>query len=537
MDAAPRPDAGPLSDAGSADAGPADAGPADGALAQEWWRGQTFYEVFVRSFQDSDGDGIGDLRGLTSRLDYLNDGDPNTTEDLGIDALWLMPINPTPSYHGYDVTDYRAINPQLGTMEDFDQLLAQARARGIRVIIDLVMNHSSREHPWFRDATQGPEAEKRDWYLWSDRALPWPRPWDGGTTWHRAGEWYYYGLFWSGMPDLNYRTPAVEEEMLDIMRFWLARGVAGFRIDAVRHLVEGEDGDPSDQPETHALIRRLRAALARDYPDALLVAEAWADIETVARYHGEGQEFQLAFNFDLAGAIKGSINDGLPATLRQTVPRMRNAYADPGFDAPFLANHDMPRVMRSLGSDPARARLAAALLFAFPGTPFLYYGEELGMAGGAQPRDEDKRTPMRWTAEGPGHGFTTAARSWHEAEEPRGIDVATQSADPTSLLHLYRDLVRLRARSEALKKGELSLVEAEGGGRGVMALARTLGTERVVLVANLAAEASGPFTLSVAGEPILLYSEGLSAPPTATDGKLAFEGLGGRGFAHVSLQR
>lgn len=376
-----------------------------------WWRDQVFYEVFLRSFADSDGDGIGDLAGLTARLDYLNDGDPGTTSDLGVDAVWLMPIHPSPSYHGYDVKDYRAVNPQYGTLADFDAFVAAAHQRGLRIVIDMVLNHSSSQHPWFLDSRSGSAAAKRDWYVWSATDPGWTNPMGGG--WNLDNGAWFYAAFNGSMPDLNLRNAAVEQELIATMKFWLARGVDGFRLDAVRYFVENGGGSfAQDQPETHDLLARLRAALQADYPEALLVAEAWASQGITSTYYGTGDEAQLAFCFDLADGIKGSAQLGsaswVVTTLQQAVASLEGK--DLGFMAPFLSNHDQTRVRRALGAD-APARVAAATLAALPGTPFLYYGEELGMQGGTA-GDPQKRTPMRWTGVAPVYGFTSASETW-----------------------------------------------------------------------------------------------------------------------------
>ncbi len=501
-----------------------------------WWRDQVFYEVFVRSFADSDGDGVGDLRGLTQRLDYLNDGDPSTHGDLGVDAVWLMPIFPSPSYHGYDVTDYRSVNPRYGSLDDFDAFVRAAHQRGIRVILDMVLNHSSSSHPWFVDSRSGPGAAKRDWYLWRTTDPGWPRPWDGAPTWHFLNGAYYYGIFWSGMPDLNLTNPAVEAELVDSMKFWLGRGVDGFRLDAVRHYVESDTGQLSDTPGSHDFLRRIRAALERDYPAVLLVAEAWTTIDITATYYGQGDEAQLAFSFVVADALVQAGRTGDASTLANALAGVEAALADKdrGYDAPFLTNHDQVRVMRAIGGDPAAARVAAATLLALPGTPFLYYGEEIGMQGGATSADEDKRTPMRWTADGPGYGFTNGT-PWRNATEAAGVDVASQQADPTSLWNLYRRLLDMRRARTALTAGLDSLPAVTDGGRAVLAVLRTAPGDRVLLVANFGTTAAGPFSVSTTGTPGLLVFEGLSAPPEAVGGVLRFSGLAPRGFAFVSL--
>lgn len=528
----------PNSDASvvEADTGVVDTGAAPGpSVTDGWWRDSVFYEIFVRSFSDSNGDGVGDLAGLTERLDYLNDGDPNTNMDLGIDAVWLMPIMASPSYHGYDVTDYTAINPDYGSLEDFDTFLAEAHRRGIKVIIDFVLNHSSSQHPWFRQS-RNPSSSFRTYYTWREQPDPrWQRPWDGANVWHSSPTGYYFGIFWSGMPDLNLANAEVEEKMHAAMRFWLARGVDGFRVDAVRYLLETEDGNLADIPETHAFVKRTRRALA-DFPEAVWVAEAWTDTARVAQYYGTaGDEFQLAFSFDVAGAIKSSINDGNRASFNQTLAEAARSFEDRGFEAPFLSNHDMQRVMRELRGDAAAMRVAAATLMALPGTPFLYYGEEIGMQGGATPRDEDKRTPMRWTANGPGFGFTNARVPWHPGDEDEGVDVESQRGRPGALWTLYRDLIALRHAHPALSDGTADQPSTANGGRGVVALLRTSGDRRVLFVANFHREAAPAFTVRVNGTPTVVMHEGLAGTVANQGESVRFEGLGPRGFAFVQL--
>ncbi|HSB21208.1 MAG TPA: alpha-amylase family glycosyl hydrolase [Anaeromyxobacteraceae bacterium] len=513
--------------------------PAGVSAAPSWWRDRVAYEIFVRSFADSDGDGVGDLRGLTARLDYLNDGDPATTADLGVDAVWLMPVFPSPSYHGYDVADYRGVNPQYGTLADLDAFVQGAHRRGIKVILDMVLNHSSSVHPWFQDSQQGPAAARRAWYSWRD-ALPttgWRRPWDGTLAWYALNGSYYYGLFSPSMPDLNLGNPAVEHELVDSMKFWLARGVDGFRLDAVRHYFESADGVVVDQPESHAFLRRIRTALEDDHPGVLLVAEAWAPLEIATTYRGSGDEAQLGFAFDLADALVGAAGSGDAAAVVNVLARTEAAL--PGearaFDAPFLSNHDQVRVMRALGGDAAAARVAAAALLALPGTPFLYYGEEIGMQGGAASDDRNKRTPFRWTAAAPGYGFTTGS-AWFSATEATGVDLASQQADPASLWNAYRRLVALRHAQPALADGDAVRPAVTGGGPGAFALLRAGAGQRVLFVANFAAAPTGAFSVDASGTPHTLESEGLAGPPVPGGGKLAFPGLDARAWAFLQLE-
>src|SRR6266568_1727267 len=286
---------------------------------ESWANGAVFYEVFVRSFQDSNGDGKGDLPGLIARLDYLNDGNPATDTDLGVDALWLMPVFKSPSYHGYDTTDYETINPDYGTNDDLVRLCREAHRRGMHVIVDLVLNHTSNQHPWFLDSASSPSSPRRDWYVWSPTDLGWGQPWNATTdTWHPLNGAFYYGIFSSRMPDLNFRNAAVRAEAKRIAGLWLARGVDGFRLDASRHLVEtgaGESGQ-ADTAETHAVLKELAAYVHQTKPDAVLVGENWTETPNIARYYGDtgrvpgGDELPLSFDFPLAGRIIAAARQG-----------------------------------------------------------------------------------------------------------------------------------------------------------------------------------------------------------------------------------
>lgn len=441
-----------------------------------WWNDAVFYEIFVRSFYDSDGDGKGDLQGLTQKLDYLNDGDPTRTDDLGITGIWLMPIMQSPSYHGYDVVDYHTVEEDYGTNEDFRALIAEAHARGIRVIVDLVLNHTAKAHPWFVNAKSGPEAEYRDWYIWSEENPGYPGPW-GQKVWHRYGGAYYYGIFWEGMPDLNYRNPEVTEAAYEVARFWLEEtGADGFRIDAIQHLIE--DGrQQAGTPQTHTWLADFDRFTDEIGPEVLTVGEVWADTSEVVPYVANG-EMDLAFEFSLAEAIIAGVKAGNPAWFSRVLQQVEATYPRHRY-ATFLTNHDQNRVMSQLRGDRDKAQLAATLLLTLPGVPFIYYGEEIGMTG--QKPDEMIRTPMQWST-GENAGFT-AGRPWGPVNDDyEMVNVAAESSDADSLLDHYRRLIHLRNGHVALRRGDL--VPLESNCRPVYGFLRHHDEETVMVLAN-----------------------------------------------------
>ena len=458
-----------------------------------WWNDRVFYEVFIRSFQDSDGDGIGDIQGLISRLDYLNDGDPSTSEDLGVTGIWLMPPAEAHSYHGYDVTDYYAVEGDYGTLADMRQLVAEAHERGIAVIIDMVLNHTSSRHPWFLGARSG-DSTWRDWYIWQDEDPGYRGPW-GAVAWHRAGGDYYYGVFWDGMPDLNYRNPAVTQEMNDVATFWLRDiGVDGFRLDAIKHLIE--DGERQENlPESRHWLSSYEAHLETVKPGSLTVGEIFGGPSfVVARYVNE-RAIDIGFDFKLAGEMVEAASRG---SNRDIIRAHRAAMRDYPFNqfATFLTNHDQNRLANALREDVGKNKVAASLLLTGPGVPFLYYGEEIGMIG-TKP-DERIRTPMQWD-DSPSAGFSDAARLWQPlqaAEHVASANVARQTDDADSLLSHYRDLVHLRNSHSALRRGDWTHVESSA--RGVYAFLRSDEQERLLVLINLDDEPIEGFTLSLA---------------------------------------
>ncbi len=455
-----------------------------------WYVDASFYEIFVRSFQDSDGDGIGDFDGLIERLDYLNDGDPSTQTDLGVSALWLMPINPSPSYHGYDVTDYRAIAAEYGGMDAFRRFLKAAHARGIRVVMDLVVNHTSSQHPWFVKGKRGPQNSTFDYYHFRDSPLDWTQPWNTSSpTWHPIGKRYFYGLFWGGMPDLNFKNPAVRREMLDVAEYWLELGIDGFRLDAARYLVENGKGLQADQPGTHRFWRSLRKLTNRHNGTPLLVGEAWTDNKRAVEYFGNGDELHMLFGFDRASGLRRGISSHRASILKDAICEELDSRPAVGWFGSFATNHDMDRIATILGATSSVSRLALVgkLLFTMPGTPFIYYGQELGLLNGPGQGDPEKRMPMRWD-DGNGNGFTSAATAWAMDDKNQDTpSVARQINDPKSLFTVYRQMAHLRSTVPALRRGATVVIDV-GYQDQVLAFARILEGDLVLIVANVADE-------------------------------------------------
>jgi alpha-amylase len=485
----------------------------DGTGAVDWRGGAVCYEIFVRSFYDSDGDGVGDLEGLIRKLDYVNDGNPSTENDLGARCIWLMPINPATSYHGYDVTDYYHVDPRYGTNADFARLIEEAHRRGIRVLLDLVINHTSNEHPFFKYALLYTDSPYRDWYRWSDTPGP-PNEW-GDNNWHRAPgrNEYYYGFFSHTMPDLNWETAAVRDEMKRVATYWLEEmGVDGFRLDAVRHLMEDDNGRTTNVPRTHDMMREYAAHIRAVRPDAFTIGEVFDSTDALLAYYPD--QLDAYFAFEVSEAILEAVRTGSSTGLIEAVLRLQNSVPNDRW-SPFLRNHDQTRTMTWLGGDVQRAKLAASLLLTLPGIPFIYYGEEIGMAGDKP--DPRLRTPMHWSMD-PAAGFTVGL-PW-EPLQPDSFtaNVAVMSDDQGSLLNHYRRLIHVRAENAVLGTGEL--VPLETGTEQVAAYLRRLGDRVVLVVANLGSKPLSDVTLSsVEGvlprghyAPVSLMSEHPAAP-------------------------
>jgi len=452
-----------------------------------WWREGVLYQVYPRSFIDSNGDGIGDLRGVISRLDYL--------QWLGIDGIWLNPITVSPDKDfGYDVADYCQVQPVLGDLGTADELVAEAGRRGIRVILDLVPNHTSDQHPWFLDARSSRASAHRDWYVWADPKPggAYPNNWlsaFGGPAWTLdppTGQ-YYLRQFLPEQPDLNWWNPNVRDVFDDILRFWFDRGVAGFRIDVANAIVKDRqlrDNPPvaaqgprvtfnANQPEVHEVFRRWRRLANGFSPPRILIGETGVpQVADLARYYGADDELHLAFNFAFSEAPFQA------SSLRAVVEITEKSLLGTSWPVYTASNHDVSRFpTRWCGGDEAKVRCALLTLLTLRGTPFLYYGDEIGMrdtpiaradikdwagAGNGRSRDPE-RTPMAWTSE-PGAGFTTAtARTWEPLGDVKAVNVADQRRDPGSVLSFVRDLIAFRRTWPDLRSGTYASIPGPSG--------------------------------------------------------------------------
>jgi alpha-glucosidase len=480
-----------------------------------WWRDGVFYQIYPRSFMDSNGDGIGDLRGIESRLDHL--------AWLGVDAVWISPCFRSPmADFGYDVSDYCDIDPMFGTLADFDSLVRAAHARGIKVILDWVPNHTSDRHPWFLESRASRSAEKRGWYVWRDRAPgggP-PNRWKsifGGPAWEwdeTAGQFYLHS-FLKEQPDLEWRNPELVKAMHATLRFWFDRGVDGFRIDVVQRLAKDPDlrDDPEggcrceayggerhihaeNHPDIHEVLRGVRSVFD-EYPERAAIGEVYLmNPAEVARYYGKDDELHLAFNFSFLHSPWSA------ERFAAEVERMEGYLRQHGWPTLVLSNHDVPRHATrydDAAHGDARARVAAMMLLTLRGTPFLYYGEEIGMRNVPIPDDrlqdplaftlhknlsrDPERTPMQWEA-GRGAGFTKG-EPWLPIGDADARNVAAQRGDPGSLLTLYRDLLALRRAHPCLHAGSFRRLPAPDD---VFAFERRAGSERAVVALSFAGE-------------------------------------------------
>jgi len=485
-----------------------------------WYKDAIFYQVYVRAFYDSNGDGHGDLRGVTLKLDYL--------KDLGVDCLWLKPHYPSPlKDDGYDIADYYGIHPDYGTLDDFKHLLDEAHARGLRVITDLVLNHTSDRHPWFQAARADKDSPYHDYYVWSDTDDKYPGARivfldteKSNWTWDPVASQYFWHRFYSSQPDLNYDNPAVQAEMINVMKFWFDLGVDGFRADAVPYLFEREGSNCENLPETHAYLKKLRAFIDEHYPDRILLCEANQWPEDVRPYFGKGDEFHMGFHFPIMPRIYMDIEKGRANDMREILRRTPSIPANCQWCI-FLRNHDeltlemvtseerewmwkhfapQLRMRLNLGirrrltpllkNDRQKLELAHSLLFSLPGSPIIYYGDELGMGDNIWMHDRNGvRTPMQWDASenaGFSQASTEALYSPLIRDDPFGVqkvNAENQQKDPRSLWNTIHKMIATRKGHPAFGRGNFKWVELQN--EHIASFNRQYQDETILAIHNL----------------------------------------------------
>ncbi len=513
-----------------------------------WYKDAVFYELNLRAFADGNGDGIGDFKGAAAKLDYVC--------ELGVTCIWLLPMYPSPLRDdGYDIADYNQIHPDLGTLGDLQQFIRLAHERGLRVIVDLVLNHTSDQHPWFQAARTSKESPYRDYYVWSDTDTLYPdariifldtEP--SNWTLDAATGQYYWHRFFHHQPDLNWDNPRVQEEMFRVVEYWLEMGIDGFRADAVPYLIERDGTNCENLPETHAILKQLRRRLDKRFPDRILLAEANQWPEEVRPYFGDGDEFHMGFHFPVMPRLFMALKQG-DATCIYDIMGRTPSIPDPCQWCVFLRNHDEltlemvteeerqfmwreyapePRMRLNLGirrrlaplldNDRRQIELMNSILFTLPGSPIVYYGDEIGMGDNIWLEDRNGvRTPMQWTAE-PNAGFTSAPADQLYApvidDSVYGyqrVNVAAQQADPDSLYHLVRRLIALRKVHPSLGRGSFHLVDAHNP--AWLAYERAYQAERLLVLHNVSA-ADQRGTLTEGGVDLLTGAHYSSGPMT-----------------------
>ncbi len=451
---------------------------------------RTYYEVFLYSFYDSNGDGIGDLKGLTEKLDYINDGDPSTDTDLGCNGIWLMPVMPSTTYHKYDVTDYEDIDPEYGTMDDFKTLVEECHKRGINVIIDFVMNHTSSKHEWFQTAYQylqslpegaEPDASECpyvDYYNFSKEK-------SGGYYPVEGTDWYYEGQFWSEMPDLNWDNDALKAEFEEIAQFWLNLGIDGFRLDAVKELYTGADD------KNIAVLSWFNDMVKAKKEDAYIVGEAWNDYSIYAKYYQSGIDSLFDFTFaDKDGIIANTVKGIRPASSYGkslvNTQELYESYSDTYIDAPFYTNHDMARSAGYYSGDDSEAqtKIGNAMNLLMSGNAFLYYGEELGMKGSG--KDENKRAPMYWSADAGAKGMCDGPKDMDDIKMKYG-SLEEQENDGNSIYQYVKQVIVLRNQFPAIARGTVAFDEGISND-AVCVIRKTYEDEQLTIVFNISAE-------------------------------------------------
>jgi maltose alpha-D-glucosyltransferase/alpha-amylase len=532
-----------------------------------WYKDAVFYELYIRAFADGNGDGRGDFQGLITRLDYL--------QELGVDCIWLLPMYPSPLRDdGYDVSDFYGIHPDYGAVDDFRALVDAAHRRGLRVIADLIPNHTSDQCLWFqasRDPAHPQHATYRDWYVWSatdqkyrDARIIFLDTQASNWSWDPLRREYFWHRFFHHQPDLNYDHPAVQQEMLNVVRFWLDHGIDGFRVDAVPYLFEREGTHCENLPETHAYLKRLRAFVDQVAPGALLLSEANQWPEDVRPYLGDGDEFHMNFHFPLMPRLFMALAQADRTPILEIMARTP-PIPDSCQWAIFLRNHDEltlemvtpeerqfmwefyapdPRMRLNLGirrrlapllgGDRRKIELLNAMLFSMPGSPIIYYGDEIGMGDDIWLDDRDGvRTPMQWTA-GPKAGFSTADQFYAPLIEDdvygyRRVNVAAQQSDPHSLLNWTKRIIRIRKAHAVFGRGDFRFVLPAD--ERVLAYLRSYAGETMLVVVNLSDSSQTP-ALDLAGfagaTPTDLLSDEHLAPITIEPYPLALQPYGYR---------
>lgn len=423
-----------------------------------------FYEIFVRSFYDSNKDGIGDINGVTQKLDYL--------KELGITGLWLTTIHQSPTYHKYDVTNYLSIDPEYGTIDDYKNLITQAHQRGIKILLDLVVNHTSTNHPWFKKAVKG-EMPYRNYYIWNTDST--------SKGWYtikgnKIKNEKYYGFFWKGMPDLNYDFPLVRSEIINAGKYWLQMGVDGFRLDAAQHIYDATEISKNIEWWTY-----FKTEMKTINPNVFLLGEVWNKDVVVAQYLEKS--LNSCFNFDLSNAIPDAIKKGNGNELLNKLIEIRKLYTSYNkffIDATFLTNHDQDRIFSILDQDTAKTKLSAFILLTLPGTPFIYYGEEMAMAGKFP--DPLRREPMLWKSGKKSTGNTYWEKSiYNNSKTSKPLDLLRKETD--NFFDFYKNLISLRANSDILKYG--SLTSVDNNNNDLMIYQRTYQNRSMIIVHNM----------------------------------------------------
>ncbi len=505
-----------------------------------WYQNAVFYEMYIRAFCDSSGDGNGDFRGAISKLDHV--------KSLGVDCIWILPMYPSPlKDDGYDVADYYDIHPDYGSLDDFKAFLDAAHQRGLRVVIDLVMNHTSDQHPWFQAARKDRNSPYRDYYVWSDTGTEYADTRiifldveESNWTYDPEAGQYFWHRFYSSQPDLNYDNPAVHEEMLKAVRFWMDMGIDGFRADAVPYLYEREGTNCENLPETHGFLKKVRRLMDEQYPDAVVIAEANQWPEDLLPYFGDGDEFHVCFHFPIMPRLYQALKAGDKTPIIEILARTPEIPAGAQWMT-FLRNHDEltlemvapevrewmwqeyapgPRQKQNLGirrrltplldNDKRKYRLMNGMFLSLPGTPIVYYGDEIGMGDNVWlPDRHGCRTPMHWTSAKNG-GFSTADKTYFPAHTDavygyQHVNVAAQEGDADSYLSLTRRLLSARRAQPALQNGELAWVDT--GSKALLAYTRTAGQEQVLVLINLSDQPQA-LNVSLSEEMIDLLSDG-----------------------------